>query len=43
MSAHVLLILLSELEKKIKCEALRAFYLYFAASLINSVIQEHEF
>ena len=28
--------------KEIKCEACRAFYLFFAASLINSIIQEHE-
>ena len=42
MSAHVLLILLNELEKEIKCEACRAFYLFFATSLINSIIQEHE-
>ena len=27
--------------KKIKCEACRAFYLFFATSLINSIIQEH--
>ena len=26
-----------------KCEACRAFYLFFATSLINSIIQEHEF
>ena len=38
MSAHVLLNLLNE----IKCEACRAFYLFFATSLINSIIQEHE-
>ena len=29
MSAHVLLNLLSELGKEIKCEACRAFYLFF--------------
>ena len=28
--------------KEIKCEACRAFYLFFAMSLINSIIQEHE-
>ena len=38
MSAHVLL----NLFLKIKCEACRAFYLFFATSLINSIIQEHE-
>ena len=42
MSAYVLLSLLNELEKEIKCEACRAFYLFFATSLINSIIQEHE-
>ena len=39
MSAHVLFNLLNELGKKIKCEACRAFYLFFATSLINSIIQ----
>ena len=38
MSAHVLL----NWGKEIKCEACRAFYLFFAMSLINSIIQEHE-
>ena len=42
MSAHVLLNLLNKLGKEIKCEASRAFYLFFATSLINSIIQEHE-
>ena len=28
--------------KEIKCEACRAFYLFFATSLINSIIQEYE-
>ena len=42
MSAHVLLNLLNELGKEIKCETCRAFYLFFATSLINSIIQEHE-
>ena len=42
MSAHVLLNLLNELGKRIKCEACRAFYLFFATSLINSIVQEHE-
>ena len=41
-SAHVLLNLLNELGKEIKCESCRAFYLFFATSLINSIIQEHE-
>ena len=38
MSAHVLLNLLNELG----CEACLAFYFFFATSLINSIIQEHE-
>ena len=42
MSAHVLLNLLNELRTKIKCEAFRAFHLFFAKNLINSIIQEHE-
>ena len=42
MSAHVLLNLLKELGKEIKYEACRAFYLFFAMSLINSIIQDHE-
>ena len=42
MSAHVLLNLINELGKEIKCEACRAFYLFFATSLINSIIQENE-
>ena len=42
MSAHVLLILLNELGKEIKCEACQAFYLFFAMSLINSIIREHD-
>ena len=42
MSAHVLLNLLNELGKEIKCETCRAFYLFFTTSLINSIIQEHE-
>ena len=42
MSAHVLMNLLNELRKAIKCEACQAFYRFFSASLINSIIQEHE-
>ena len=42
MSAHVLLNLLNELGKSDKKRACRAFYLFFATSLINSIIQEHE-
>ena len=41
MSAHVLLNLLNELGKRDKMQACRAFYLFFATSLINSIIQEH--
>ena len=43
MSAHVLLNLSNELRKKeIKCKACRAFYHFFATSLINSIIREHD-
>ena len=42
MSAHALLNLLNALGKEIKCEACRAFYLFFATSLLNSIIQEHK-
>ena len=37
MSAHVLLNLLNELGKVIKCESCRPFYHFFATSLINSI------
>ena len=39
MSAYVLLNLLSELGKRIKCEA----YQFPPTSLINSIIQEHKY
>ena len=42
MSAYVLLNLSNNLEKAIKCEACRAFYRFFATSLINSILQEYE-
>ena len=42
MSAHVLLNLLNELGKEIKCEACRAFNLFFATNFIYSIIQGHE-
>ena len=42
MSVYVLLTLLNEMGKEIKCEACRAFYLFFATSLINSIKQEHQ-
>ena len=41
MNAHVLLKLLNQLGKRVKCKACQAFYLFFM-SLINSIIQEHE-
>ena len=40
MSALFLLNLLNELGKRNK---IRAFYFFFATSLINSIIQEHEY
>ena len=39
MSAYVLLNLFNELGKATKSEACRAFYLFFATSLIHSIIQ----
>ena len=42
VSAHILLNLLKSWEKEIKCKACGAFYLFFATSFINSIIQEHE-
>ena len=42
MSAHVLLNLLNELGKSDKMRGLRAFYYFFATSLINSIKQEHK-
>ena len=43
MSAHVLLNLLKKLGKRDKMRGLpRILYLFFATSLINSIIQEHE-
>ena len=45
MSTHVLLTLLNELAKSDKMRGLacQAFYYFFAMSLLNSIIQEHEF
>ena len=43
MSVHVLLNLLKELRRAIKCEVCRAFYRFFLMSLINSIIQEPEY
>ena len=34
--------LLNELEKEVKCETGRAFYLFLATSLMNSITQEHK-
>ena len=42
MSAHVLLNLLNELGKMIRCEALPSILSFSPTSLINSIIQEHE-
>ena len=46
MSAHILLNLLSELEKRDKMRLFELsrlfFYRFFATGLINSIIQEHE-
>ena len=42
MSAHILLNLLTRWGKVKKCKACQAFYLFFATSLINSIIQVHE-
>ena len=42
MSAHVFGNYLMHWGKEIKCEACRAFYPFFATSLMNSIIQEHE-
>ena len=42
MSAHVLLNLLNELGKRDKMVGLPSIYLFFAMSLINSIIQKHE-
>ena len=42
MSAHVLLTLSNELGKSDKMRGFRAFYYFFATSLINSIIQERE-
>ena len=42
MSAHVLLNLLNELRKRDKMQSLPSILSLISASLINSVIQEHE-
>ena len=42
MSAHVLLNLLNKLRERDKTRGLSSIYLFFATSLINSIILEHE-
>ena len=42
MSAHVLLNLSIELRKRDKMRGLPSILSFFATSLINSIIQEHE-
>ena len=42
MSTHVLLNLLNELRKRDKMRCLPSIISLFATSLINSIIQEHE-
>ena len=42
MSAHVYLNLLNDLGKRDKMRGLLGIYFFFATSLINSIIQEHE-
>ena len=42
MGTHVLLNLLNKLGKREKCEVCRVFNRFFATSLTNSIIQEHE-
>ena len=41
MSANVLLNLVNEPRKRDKMRGCRAFYLFFATSLINSIIHKH--
>ena len=42
MSAHVLLNLLNEFGKRDQMRGLQIILYFFATSLINSIIQEHE-
>ena len=42
MSAHVLLNLLNKLGKRDQMRGLPSIFISFPASLINSIIQEHE-
>ena len=42
MRAHVLLNLLNKLGKRDKMPACRAFYFFFATSIVNSIKQEQE-
>ena len=39
---HELSSFIKRVGEEIKCKACRAFYLFFATSLINSIKQEHE-
>ena len=41
MNAHVLLNLSKKLRKNKKMQGLPSIYVFFAMSLINSIIQEH--
>ena len=43
MSPYVLLNLSNELRKRDKMGVLSSIYLLFAASLINSILKEHEY
>ena len=43
MSVHVLLNLLNGLRKREKMQGLPSIYLFLETSLINSIIQEHEY
>ena len=42
MSVHVLLNVLNELGERDKMQGCLAFYLFFATSLIDIIIKEHE-
>ena len=41
-NTHALLNLLNKLRLREKCESYRVFYRFFATSLINQVVHEHE-
>ena len=42
MSAHGLLNLLNQFEKRDKMQGLPSIYLFFATSIIDSIVLEHE-